>query len=328
MMIERIVFYLKFFLKGGYCNDLRRLKFEKSSWIGKSVSIFFEKPGSKTQSISLGNGVRIGHFSDLTVGRDDVITIKDFTTLNTHCKISGEVTIERYCLLSSNILISSGIHYATRYPHLLIRRQDEVVLSDETGQREHAKPVHLEEDVWIGCGVFIKQGVTIGRGAVIGANSVVLNDIPPYEIHGGAPAKKLKSRLDFKPKNFLSATSEEDWPYFYRGFNQHHTNDSKQVGLVSHPMCSIAIPFLTIQIVVCRGFLLPGLKPVVIKVKIDNEDAGEYAIHEEAFEFRIQITDGQFLKREVTSYSFLNFEAANEMGSSFGINSIEIIDPI
>jgi len=327
-MIKRILFFLKFFLKGGYCNDLRRLKFTTTSWIGKSVSIFFEKPSGSAQSISLGEGVRIGHFSDLTVGIDDVINIKDFTTLNTHCKISGDVTIERYCLLSSNIFISSGVHYATRYPHLLIRRQDERVLSDKTGRKEHSKPVHIEEDVWIGFGVFIKRGITIGRGAVISANSVVLNDIPPYEIHGGAPARKLKDRLDFRPKKLLDALHEEDWPYFYRGFNQYHTNASESTGLVSHSKSSIAIPFHTNQIVVCKGFLLSGLKPITISVSIDNEVAGEYGIHETAFEFRIQITNDQFLRRKVTSYSFLNFECGNEMGSSFGINSIEIIDPV
>lgn len=308
-------------------NDLKRLKFSRTTWIGKSVSIFFEKPGGINQSIVLGDGVKIGHFSDLAVGYNNTIRIKDFTTLNTHCKIAGDVTIERYCLLSSNILISSGAHYATRYPHLLIRTQDARVLSDENGKREHSKPVHIEEDVWIGFGVYIKQGITVGRGAVIGANSVVLNDIPPYEIHGGSPARKLKNRLEFKPRNHLSASREEDWPYFYRGFDQFNGTTSEQVGLHSFEQSSIAIPFFAGQIIRCKGFRT-GSKPISVIVNIDNHPAGEYLFNETSFEFTIQMTNSQFLKREVTNYSFLNFETPNDTGSVFSIKNIDLINSL
>jgi acetyltransferase-like isoleucine patch superfamily enzyme len=322
-----IIFYIKFFLKGGYCNNLGKLNFAPTSWIGKSVSIFFENPGGDAQTIELGHEVKIGHFSDLAVGYNNAIRIRDFTTLNTHCKIAGDVTIERYCLLSSNILISSGAHYATSNPYLLIRHQDYNALSSKEGRLQHSKPVHIEEDVWIGFGVFIKQGITIGRGAVVGANSVVLNDIPPYEIHAGSPARKLKNRLDFKPKNILSGTSEEDRPYFYRGF-KHPLNgtETNPKGLLSFERSSIAIPFLKNEIVLCKGFLM-GTEPIWVNIKIDNIDAGKFKL-EETFELRIQITTDQFLKRETNKYSFVNFEAPEMGNPGFGIERIAIIDSV
>ena len=325
--MRRFLFYLKFFLKGGYCNDWQKLKWAKTSWIGKSVTIFFEKPSSGDQSIELGEGVRIGHFSDLTVGSNHRLRIKDYTTINTHCKIIGDVTIERYCLLSSNILISSGAHYATRYPHMLIRRQDEKVLSDEVGRREHSKPVHIEEDVWIGVGVYIKQGITIGRGSVIGANSVVLKDIPPYEIHGGNPARKLKDRLDFRPKNHLRADSEEDRPYFYRGFDHYYTGNTKELGLPSYGQSSIAIPFFSNETIILKGIRTSD-KPILLKVSVDNFPAGEHSISENMFELKVQITAAQFLKRKADNYSFLNFEAPNSAGSVFSIISVDIINSL
>lgn len=53
-------------------------------------------------------------------------------------------------------------------------------------------PVVIEDNVWIGDKVTILPNVYIGTGAVIGANSVVTNDVLPYTIVGGIPAKKIR----------------------------------------------------------------------------------------------------------------------------------------
>ena len=57
---------------------------------------------------------------------------------------------------------------------------------------EYARPIRIEDDVWIGAGVQICPGVTIGRGAVIAAGSIVTRDIPPRVVAGGVPAKVIK----------------------------------------------------------------------------------------------------------------------------------------
>ena len=56
--------------------------------------------------------------------------------------------------------------------------------------------VTIEDDVWIGASALIKRGVHIGRGAVIGAGAIVLNDVEPYTIVVGSPARKIKDRFD------------------------------------------------------------------------------------------------------------------------------------
>ncbi|TMW65249.1 hypothetical protein Poli38472_009416 [Pythium oligandrum] len=58
---------------------------------------------------------------------------------------------------------------------------------------ETAKPVIIEEDVWIGGNVIILPGVRVGRGAVIGAGSVVTKDVPPMSVFSGNPAKFIKN---------------------------------------------------------------------------------------------------------------------------------------
>jgi acetyltransferase-like isoleucine patch superfamily enzyme len=54
-----------------------------------------------------------------------------------------------------------------------------------------AAPVVIEDDVWIGFNSTILKGVTIGKGSVIGAASVVLDDVPPFTVVAGNPAKVI-----------------------------------------------------------------------------------------------------------------------------------------
>jgi acetyltransferase-like isoleucine patch superfamily enzyme len=55
-----------------------------------------------------------------------------------------------------------------------------------------AKPVVIEDNVWLGEFVSILPGVTIGKGTVVGANSVVSRSLPAYVIAVGSPAKPIK----------------------------------------------------------------------------------------------------------------------------------------
>ena len=54
----------------------------------------------------------------------------------------------------------------------------------------------IENDVWIGQGVFIKAGVTVCTGAVIGMGAVVTHDVGPYEIWAGNPARLIRKRFN------------------------------------------------------------------------------------------------------------------------------------
>jgi len=54
----------------------------------------------------------------------------------------------------------------------------------------------IGNDVWIGQNATILPGVHIGDGAIIGANSVVGDDVSPYTIVVGNPAKKIRKRFD------------------------------------------------------------------------------------------------------------------------------------
>ena len=57
---------------------------------------------------------------------------------------------------------------------------------------EWARPVVIEDDVFLGSNVRVLKGVTIGRGSVIANSSVVVNDIPAGVVAGGNPARVVK----------------------------------------------------------------------------------------------------------------------------------------
>lgn len=63
-----------------------------------------------------------------------------------------------------------------------------------------AQPVIIEDDVVIGANVVVLEGVRVGKGSVIGAGAVVTQDIPPYSVATGVPARVIK-QIDDKTKS-------------------------------------------------------------------------------------------------------------------------------
>jgi acetyltransferase-like isoleucine patch superfamily enzyme len=57
-------------------------------------------------------------------------------------------------------------------------------------------PTRVGDNVWCGAHVVITGGVTVGERCVIGANSVVTEDVPPFSVAAGAPARVLR-RIEY-----------------------------------------------------------------------------------------------------------------------------------
>ena len=70
----------------------------------------------------------------------------------------------------------------------------------------------MGNDVWIGDEAVILSGVTIGDGAIIAARAVVTQDVPPYTIVGGVPARPIRKRYDQASIDQLLALRWWDWP--------------------------------------------------------------------------------------------------------------------
>lgn len=125
-------------------------------WFRDNVTIWFP------EGVSVGSGSMIGE--------------------NCFLDGYGGLTIGRNVLIAHNTsLISEDHGFATRRTPIRF-------------QPKTAAPIVVEDDVWIGCGVRILKGVRIGTGAIVGAGAVVTQDVPPYAIVGGVPARVLSMR--------------------------------------------------------------------------------------------------------------------------------------
>ncbi len=116
------------------------------------------------------------------ISRDLVAAEYSFT--NAGCRIGPKVELGPYVMLGPNVTIIGG-------DHLWDKPGTPIIFSG----RPELKRTVVEADAWIGFGAIIIAGVRLGRGSIVAAGAVVTKNIPPYEIWGGVPARKIGDRF-------------------------------------------------------------------------------------------------------------------------------------
>jgi acetyltransferase-like isoleucine patch superfamily enzyme len=95
------------------------------------------------------------------------------------------VEIGDHCMLANGCFVSDASH-----------RFDDPIKPVPWQGFTTKGPTRIGDNVWCGAHVVITSGVTVGERCVIGANSVVTNDIPPFSIAAGSPARVLR-RIEY-----------------------------------------------------------------------------------------------------------------------------------
>lgn len=70
-----------------------------------------------------------------------------------------------------------------------------------------ADPVVIEDDVLIGANAVVLEGIKVGKGAVVAAGAIVVDDVAPYTVVAGVPARKIKD-IDEKTKSKTNMMEE------------------------------------------------------------------------------------------------------------------------
>ena len=66
-----------------------------------------------------------------------------------------------------------------------------------------ARPVVIEDYVWVGARAMLLPGVRLGKGCVVGAGAVVTKDLAEFSIAAGVPASVIGQRsrnVDYSPR--------------------------------------------------------------------------------------------------------------------------------
>ncbi|MFA7431133.1 MAG: CatB-related O-acetyltransferase [Rhodospirillaceae bacterium] len=67
-------------------------------------------------------------------------------------------------------------------------------------------------DVWLGTECLIMPGVTLGAGAIVAARAVVTQDVPPYAVVTGNPARIVRTRYEADDVARLLTLAWWEWP--------------------------------------------------------------------------------------------------------------------
>jgi hypothetical protein len=84
---------------------------------------------------------------------------------------------------------------------------------EEIFQWRRANKVVIGHDVWIGHGVTVLPGVKIGTGAVVGAGAVVTQDVLPFTIVAGVPARVIRRRVTEEVEASLMRIQWWNWTH-------------------------------------------------------------------------------------------------------------------
>lgn len=127
------------------------------------------------------------------------VTVGKYTYGNLNCYFFGTNDDSEYIKIGSSCSIANDTEFLAGGEHKIDVLTTYPYIQKYIDNGQYAActkgPIEIEDDVWIGRGCTILSGVTIGKGAVIGARSVVTNDIPPYAVAAGNPARILKYRF-------------------------------------------------------------------------------------------------------------------------------------
>ena len=113
------------------------------------------------------------------------ITIGHNVQFGNYCNIASDV------YFGNNILMAGRVCFVGKNDHTF-STPGKLIWNSRRG--ENGMTI-VEDDVWIGHNVTIVGGIRLSKGSIIAAGSVVNKDVPPCEIWGGVPAKKIRDRF-------------------------------------------------------------------------------------------------------------------------------------
>lgn len=171
------------------------IKLESDVYLDSSYG-FAHFLSQQQPGLTLGQASGAYDRATFVVGPNGKVHVGAFTCLNGTFLICNEkITIGAHCLLSWGVVITdsppgtgasvearrAALDYATTHPDRWLPPLDTTC------------PVVIEDNVWVGFDAVVLPGVTLGHGCVVGCKSIVSENIPPYAVVVGNPARVVRN---------------------------------------------------------------------------------------------------------------------------------------
>lgn len=177
--------------------------------IGKDVYIdssygFAGFHSRRQPGLTVGDASGVYDRAAFVVGPRGRVSVGAFTVLNgTYVICEDRVDIGAHCLLAWGVVITDNWcgGRATRAARRAALNATADGILRHPPSAGTPRPVVVEDNVWVGFDAIILPGVTLGRGCIVGCKSVVYEDVPPYAVVGGDPARIIRGYLDADDTN-------------------------------------------------------------------------------------------------------------------------------
>lgn len=127
-----------------------------------------------------------------TVGKEAIIWPPFYCSYGRNIHLGDNVFLNYMCVILDNNEVRIGDHVMIGPSVQIYTAAHDLKAATRIQGWEVAKPITIEENVWIGGGAIILPGVKIGRNAVVGAGAVVLRDVPANAVVAGNPARVIR----------------------------------------------------------------------------------------------------------------------------------------
>lgn len=138
----------------------------------KAVNARIEPGAIIRDKVTIGDNAVIMMGAVINIG----CTIGEGTMIDMNATLGGRVQVGRMCHIGAGAVLAGVV------------------------EPPSAQPVVIEDDVLIGANAVVLEGVRVGKGAVVAAGAVVVEDVPPYTVVAGVPARVIK-QVDDKTRS-------------------------------------------------------------------------------------------------------------------------------
>lgn len=166
---------------------------DETAYIETSFSFYLYR-SEAPEGIRIGRGASAFLGTMFDVGPHGRVRLGEYALVHgARIICDREIEIGDYCLISWNVVLMDTY----RVPVDPAARRQELSMTPFRDPRNlngatEARAVRIGRNVWVGFDTCILPGVTVGEGAIIGARSVVFDDVEPFTVVAGNPARVIR----------------------------------------------------------------------------------------------------------------------------------------